>query len=62
MANGALIVIAIPVLLVIIMDALQFLLSPKAQELRPPASLWKIIVWIAVVTVLVTLVTWSLLR
>ncbi len=59
MAHGVGTIVAIAMLLVIITDAVQFLLSSKAQELRPPAPLWKKIAWIAIFAVLVSLATWS---
>lgn len=59
LVHGVGIIMAIAMLLVIITDAVQFLLSPKARELRRPAPLWKKIAWIVVFTLLVTLATWS---
>ncbi|MEI6270136.1 MAG: NACHT domain-containing protein [Methylococcaceae bacterium] len=56
--HGMLVSWWIAFILVIILDSAQFTLLYKAQQLRPPAPIWKKFAWISLYTVLSTLAVW----
>lgn len=50
----------IAIILVIILDGVQFTLLPNAKQFRPTASIWKKLAWVSLYTVLVTLTIWGI--